>query len=65
MKQTLYFVGHKDSPSTNSWLAIASVKEVAEQKMSELSDKGACMVVEKLIDLRRRKPRKKKETANG
>jgi hypothetical protein len=55
MKKKLYFVGTKDSVAKNSWLAIASVREVAEQKMSELSDKGACCIVEKVIDLTKRK----------
>lgn len=54
----LYFVGHKDSEAKNSWLAICSMREAAEEKMSELSDKGACCVVEKNIDMRPRRKRK-------
>jgi hypothetical protein len=53
MKKKLYFVGNKESEAKNSWLAIASCRETAEAKMSEMSDThGATVVVEKLIDMR-------------
>lgn len=60
MKQKLYFVGHKESEAKNSWLAIASTRETAEEKMSDMSDThGAVVVVEKLIDMRpKRRSRK-------
>jgi len=51
----LYFVGKKDSEEKNSWLAVCSMREAAEEKMSELSDKGACCVVEKNINMNKRK----------
>lgn len=51
----LYFVGNKDSEARNSYFAIASCRETAEAAIERHAHRGADRVIERNVDMRKRR----------